>query len=133
MVNKHTANILEYVEYNYDCKQMISKILVAMDGSESSLRAYEYASFLARQCNAALVIVNICDVFEKITDKIRRELEDIAKKIDAEGGTGITMQLLEDYKSQANGSGIKDVKTIRREGNAAAEILRKYRYHSNWE
>jgi nucleotide-binding universal stress UspA family protein len=102
---------------------MISKILVAMDGSESSLRAYEYASFLARQCNAALVIVNICDLFEKITDKIRRELEDVAKKIDAEGGTGITMQLLEDYKSQANGSGIKDVKTIRREGNAAAEIL----------
>jgi nucleotide-binding universal stress UspA family protein len=102
---------------------MISKILVAMDGSESSLRAYEYASFLARQCNAALVIVNICDAFEKITDKIRREIEDVAKKIDAEGGTGITMQLLEDYKSQANGSGIKDVKTIRREGNAAAEIL----------
>ena len=102
---------------------MISKILVAMDGSESSLRAYEYASFLARQCDGALVIVNICDVFEKITDKIKLELGDIVKKIEAEGGTGVTMQLLEDYKSQAKGSGIKDVKTIRREGNAAAEIL----------
>jgi hypothetical protein len=31
--------ILEYVEYNNYDKQMISKILVAMDGSESSLRA----------------------------------------------------------------------------------------------
>jgi nucleotide-binding universal stress UspA family protein len=102
---------------------MISKILVAMDGSESSLRAYQYASFLAKQCNAALVIVNICDAFERITDKIKRELGDIAKKIEAEGGTGITMQLLDDYKSQAKESGIKDVKTIRREGNAAAEIL----------
>jgi nucleotide-binding universal stress UspA family protein len=102
---------------------MISKVLVAMDGSGSSLRAYEYASFLAKQCDSALIIVNICDVFENITDKIMRELGDIAKRIEAEGGAGITMQLLEDYKSQAVKSGIKDVRTIRREGNAAAEIL----------
>jgi nucleotide-binding universal stress UspA family protein len=102
---------------------MISKVLVAMDGSESSLRAYEYASFLAKQCDSALIIVNICDVFENITDKIKRELEDIAKRIEAEGGIGITIQLLEDYRSQAIKSGIKDVRTVRREGNAAAEIL----------
>jgi nucleotide-binding universal stress UspA family protein len=38
---------------------MISKIFVAMDGSESSVRAYEYASFLAKKCDAALLIVNI--------------------------------------------------------------------------
>ena len=44
---------------------MISEILVAMDGSESSLRAYSYASFLARQCNAALLIVNIFDAFQR--------------------------------------------------------------------
>ncbi len=61
---------------------MISKILVAMDGSESSLRAYEYASFLAKRCDAALIIVNICDIFEKITGEIKRELGDIARKID---------------------------------------------------
>ncbi|MGB7637077.1 MAG: universal stress protein [Nitrososphaeraceae archaeon] len=47
----------------------------------------------------------------------------MAKKIEAEGGTGISIQLLKDCKSQAKDSGIKDVKTIRREGNAAAEIL----------
>jgi nucleotide-binding universal stress UspA family protein len=116
-------NILGHGEYNKYDKQMISKILVAMDGSESSLRAYEYASFLAKRCDAALIIVNICDIFEKITGEIKRELGDIAKKIEAEGGTGISIQLLEDYKSQAKDSGIKDVKTIRREGNAAAEIL----------
>jgi nucleotide-binding universal stress UspA family protein len=38
---------------------MISKILVAMDGSESSIRAYEYASFLAKKCDATLLIINI--------------------------------------------------------------------------
>ncbi len=35
----------------------------------------------------------------------------------------VTVQILDDYKSQAKDSGIKDVHTIRREGNAAAEIL----------
>jgi nucleotide-binding universal stress UspA family protein len=40
-----------------------------------------------------------------------------------EGGTAVTIRLLEDYKSQAKDSGIKDVKTVRREGNTATEIL----------
>jgi nucleotide-binding universal stress UspA family protein len=94
-----------------------------MDGSESSLRAYEYACFLAKQCDAALLIVNIFDAFERISSKIKQELGEVAKQIEAEGVTGITLQILDDYKSQAKDSGIKDVKRIRREGNAAAEIL----------
>jgi nucleotide-binding universal stress UspA family protein len=102
---------------------MISKILVAMDGSESSLKAYEYASFLAKQCDAPLLIVNIFDTFERISSKIKQELGEIAKQIEAEGGTAVTLQILDDYKSQAKDFGIKDVKTVRREGNAAAEIL----------
>jgi nucleotide-binding universal stress UspA family protein len=101
---------------------MISKILIAMDGSETSLRAYQYASFLAKQCDAALLIVNIFDTFERISSKIKEEF-DIAKQIEVEGGTAVTIELLDDYKSQAKDSGIKDVKTIRREGNAAAQIL----------
>ena len=101
---------------------IISKILVAMDGSESSLKAYQYASFLAKQCNAALVIVNVFDAFERLSDKIKQEFE-IARWIEGEGGTAKALQLLEDYKSQAIESGIKDVKTISREGNAGAEIL----------
>ena len=64
---------MENDEYDYHDKQMISNILVAMDGSESSLKAYEYAIFLAKQCGSALIIVNICDIFENITDTIRRD------------------------------------------------------------
>src|SRR5919198_1212019 len=101
---------------------MISKVLVGLDGSESSLKAYEYASFLAKQCDAALLIVNIFDTFERISSNIKEELE-IAKQIEAEGGTAVTIQLLDDYKSQPKYSEIKDVKTIRCEGNAAAQIL----------
>ena len=102
---------------------MISKILVTMNGSESSLRAYEYVSFLAKQFDDALLIVKIFDTFERISIKIKQELGDIAKQIEVEGGTAITLHMLDDYKSQAKDSGIKDVKTVRREGNAAAEIL----------
>src|SRR5919205_4410652 len=102
---------------------MISKFLVAMDGSESSLKAYQYASFLAKQCDAALLIVNIFDTFEGISSKIKQEFGEIAKQIEAEGGTAVTLQILDDYKSQAKDSGIKDVKTLIRQGNAAAEIL----------
>ena len=94
-----------------------------MDGSESSLRAYEYASFLAKQCNAALLIVNIFDAFERISSKIKQELGEVAKQIEAEGGTAITLQMLDDYQSQAKDSGIKDVKMLIRQGNAAAQIL----------
>jgi nucleotide-binding universal stress UspA family protein len=85
------------------------------------LKAYQYASFLAKRCDAALLIVNIFDTFERISSKIKQELGEIAKLIEAEGGTAVTVQILDD--SQAKDSGIKDVKTIRREGNAAAEIL----------
>jgi nucleotide-binding universal stress UspA family protein len=101
---------------------MISKILVAMDGSESSVRAYEYASFLAKKCDATLLIVNINDTFERISRNIK-EFREIAKQIEEEGGTAVTIQVLEDYQSRAKDSGIKDVKIIRHEGNAAAEIL----------
>jgi nucleotide-binding universal stress UspA family protein len=97
-----------------------------MDGSESSLKAYQYTSFLAKQCDAALLIVNIFDTFERFertSKKIMQELEEFAKQKEAEGGTAVTLQILDDYKSQAKDSGIKDVKTVRREGNAAAEIL----------
>jgi nucleotide-binding universal stress UspA family protein len=115
------ANIFEYENRNIIIK-MISKILVAMDGSESSVRAYEYASFLAKKCDATLLIVNINDTFERISRNIK-EFREIAKQIEEEGGTAVTIQVLEDYQSRAKDSGIKDVKIIRREGNAAAEIL----------
>jgi nucleotide-binding universal stress UspA family protein len=104
----------------------LSNILVAMDGSESSLRGFEYASFLAKQCDATLIIVNIFDVLEGIkgaSNKIKQELREIAKQIDLEGGTAVTTEVLEDYKSQAKDSGIRNIKIVRREGNAAVEIL----------
>jgi nucleotide-binding universal stress UspA family protein len=102
--------------------KMISTILVAMDGSESSIKAYEYASFLAKKCDATLLIVNINDTFERISHNIK-EFREIAEQIESAGGTAVTIGVLEDYRSHAKESGVKEVKMLRREGNAAAEIL----------
>jgi len=71
---------------------------------------------------ATLLIVNINDTFERVSRNIK-EFREIAKQIEEEGGTAVTIQVLEGYQSRAKDSGIKDVKIIRREGNAAAEIL----------
>ena len=60
---------------------VLSKILVAVDGSETSKRAFEYASFLAEKCNTTLLIVNIPDIFERVGSSSKK-LEEIAKTIE---------------------------------------------------
>src|SRR6478609_2810468 len=59
---------------------MLSKILAAVDGSEASKRAFEYASFLAEKCNTSLFLVNIADIFERVGSSSKK-LKEIAKKI----------------------------------------------------
>jgi nucleotide-binding universal stress UspA family protein len=61
--------------------------------------------------------------FTELPKQVKQEIGELAKLIEEEGGTAVTIQLLDDYKSQAKNSGIKQVNTIRREGNAATEIL----------
>jgi hypothetical protein len=61
--------------------------------------------------------------FTELPKQVKQEIGELAKLIEEEGGTAVTIQLLDDYKSQAKNSGIKQVNTIRCEGNAATEIL----------
>ena len=100
---------------------MLSTILVAVDGSEASKRAFEYASFLAEKCNTSLLIVNIPDIFERVGSSSKK-LEEIAKKI--EKGEIDNKAMLRKFESQAKEHGIKDVRTIKRRGNVAEEILK---------
>ena len=42
----------------------ISKILVAVDGSENADRAFEYAAYIAKQCEVErLFIINVIESF----------------------------------------------------------------------
>ncbi|HEY7082267.1 MAG TPA: universal stress protein [Nitrososphaeraceae archaeon] len=100
---------------------MISKILSAVDGSEASKRAFEYASFLAEKSNASLLLVNIADIFERVGSSSKK-LEEIAKKI--EEGEIDDKSMLRKFESQAREHGVKDVSTIKQRGNIAEEILK---------
>jgi nucleotide-binding universal stress UspA family protein len=100
---------------------MLSKILSAVDGSEASKRAFEYASFLAEKCNASLLLVNIADIFERVGSSSKK-LEEIAKKIDE--GEIDDKAMLKKFESQAREHGVRNVSTIKRRGDIAEEILK---------
>jgi nucleotide-binding universal stress UspA family protein len=55
---------------------MISKILVGLDGSEYGEKAFEYACYLAKRCESALLIVHVLEDFVTIGHSILKELEE---------------------------------------------------------
>jgi nucleotide-binding universal stress UspA family protein len=54
---------------------MISKILVAVDGSKNADKAFEYASDLAKRVEASLLILHIFEEFTNIGYSINEEIE----------------------------------------------------------
>ncbi len=96
----------------------IDRILVAVDTSQHSRKAFDYASFLAARCDAELVIVNVFDVFERVGSSKKR-LEEIAEKAKSDGAA-----MLERYVSEAKASSVENVRPERTEGDAAEKILK---------
>jgi nucleotide-binding universal stress UspA family protein len=54
---------------------MISKILVAIDGSKDADKAFEYASDLAKKAKARLLIIHVFEELGNIGYSIAKELE----------------------------------------------------------
>jgi nucleotide-binding universal stress UspA family protein len=54
---------------------MISKILVAVDGSKNADKAFEYASDLAKRVGASLLILHVFEEFTNIGYSINQEIE----------------------------------------------------------
>jgi nucleotide-binding universal stress UspA family protein len=97
----------------------ISRILVAVDGSENADRAFEYAAYIAKQCEAEqLFIINVIEGFGiKISawtkhDSVVKDLEQNSK------------ELLEKYKSKGYSQAFTKVEIISTAGNAGEEILK---------
>jgi nucleotide-binding universal stress UspA family protein len=97
----------------------ISRILVAVDGSENADRAFEYAAYMAKQCEAEqLFIINVIQEFGRSIrawekrDSFVKELEQDSK------------ELLEKYRSKAQSQAFTTVKVLSAAGNAGEEILR---------
>jgi nucleotide-binding universal stress UspA family protein len=93
---------------------MISKILVAVDGSSYAEKAFEYATYLAQKSESALLIVHVLEEFVTVGHSISRELEQRSK------------EMVEKYKSKATESAaITSVDVIlSKRSDVAEEILR---------
>ena len=92
---------------------MLSKILVGIDGSEYSDKAFEYATFIASRCKSNLLIVNVLEEYGNVGYSISKELERQSK------------ELLEMYRLKAEKSNLSSsISTIQLRGiSAAGQIL----------
>ena len=97
----------------------ISRILVAVDGSENADRAFEYAAYMAKRFEAEqLLIINVIEVFGPIIREMESHdafVKDLRQN---------SKQLLEKYKSKAYSQAFTTVKVISAAGNAASRSCR---------
>ena len=96
---------------------MISKILVAVDGSTPAEKALDYAIELARKTSNSILIINVIEEFGELMNRWK-EHDDFVKDLKRE-----RTAMLDKYESRVKEAGIKNVRIIRAEGNAAEKIL----------
>ena len=89
-----------------------SSILVAVDGSEYSEKAFEYACKLSISKEMPLLITNIVEEHATVGYSILKELRDSSKG------------LVDKYKTRAESLGVRSVSSIQSVGNPAEEILK---------
>ena len=89
-----------------------SSILVAIDGSGYSDKAFEYACKLSLSKKIPLLITNVVEEYATIGYSILKELKNSSK------------ELLDKYQTRANSLGVQSVSSIQSVGNPAEEILK---------
>jgi nucleotide-binding universal stress UspA family protein len=87
-------------------------ILVAVDGSEYSDKAFDYACELSIMKNIPLKIINVVEEYSTVGQSILRELEKSSRK------------MLHKFKGRAQSLNIRTASTIHTVGNPAEEILK---------
>ena len=95
---------------------MLSKILVPVDGSDNSLRALDYAIFLAKSTSAGVTAMHVIESPPTIYIESQKLLDDIMSKYRTESG-----KILDKCKQNAEKSGVK-IETVIAEGDAASNI-----------
>jgi nucleotide-binding universal stress UspA family protein len=102
---------------------LYKKILVGLDGSSHGLEATNAAVELAKTFNAELHLLTVTRPF-KVSPKLRRYLE--AENLLGEPKyvmDDMTNSIVTDAKDIASDAGIKNVKTVVREGKPARTLL----------
>src|SRR5215510_3308164 len=93
-------------------KKSSYKILVAIDGSQYSPKALDYACKIAKIDNAQLQIINVVEEYFNVGQSILRQLDKTSKEI------------LREYEALAKSLKVMHVSTIQARGNAPEEILK---------
>lgn len=93
-------------------RKTLTKILVAVDASEYSSKAFQYACMLAQNTGNHLQILNVIEEYVNVGYSILKQLQKSSKEI------------LQKYEDKAKSLGVKSVSTIQSRGNPALEILK---------
>lgn len=105
---------------------MINKILVAIDGSNHSLMAVDYASEIASSCKAGLIILSVVKHHKvpELSAELRAyaELEHIAGA-DLDTLKTLAGNLVAHAKDKAREKGVDGIETIVRSGPVARTII----------
>jgi nucleotide-binding universal stress UspA family protein len=88
------------------------QILIAVDTSEYSNKAFKYACNLARDSESELQILHVIENFVDVGYSISKELENTGRRT------------LHKYDARARSVGLLSVNTILAKGNPAEEILK---------
>ena len=92
---------------------MLSRILVAVDGSEGGKKAFNYATAIAKKFESSLLITHIIEEYGTVGHSILTELKHDSQRI------------LQEYQSKAKNSGLKStrVNVIDGRGTDVAEKI----------
>jgi nucleotide-binding universal stress UspA family protein len=92
---------------------MISKILIAVDGSKSADKAFEYACHLAKKAGASLLILHVSEELPTVGYSINKEIERDNR------------EMLQKYQSRAKETMNTHVNVMEAKANdVAEEVLR---------
>ncbi|MGA2784650.1 MAG: universal stress protein [Candidatus Bathyarchaeia archaeon] len=95
---------------------MISKILVALDGSPHSDKGLDYAIFLANACRASLGIIHVIH-FPQISSADHQTVDKVTQLLESAG-----KEILDKAEEEANSAGLK-VERIQEFGYPANHIV----------
>ncbi len=96
---------------------MLSKILVAVDGSDNSFRALDHAIFLAKKAEAHLTAMHVVENPPTVYVESQKLLNELLTKYKAESA-----KVLDRCKQAAEKSGV-NIETVLAEGDAATNIV----------
>jgi len=92
---------------------MLSRILVAVDGSDGGKKAFNFAAAIAKEFESSLLITHIIEEYGTVGHSIMTELKHDSQRI------------LQEYRSKAKNSGLKSTKVnvIEGRGTDVAEKI----------